>query len=163
MRRAIAFAVGVLSLLVTQVSPATAATSGEQNWVVITTPGAPTRVVASGLVNAAGTVTDVLTLNPNGTFDNFAVQTFPNGTLNYHGMGTFTTTVDPRSCVGRGDVVGPFVITGGTGAYAGAGGSGTALITLYFVFNRNPDGSCVQGPPAKTYGVARAAGHLTLL
>jgi hypothetical protein len=162
MRRAIAFAVGVLGLVLAQVSPATAATSGTQNWVVITTPGAPTRVVASGVLNAAGTVTDALTLNPNGTFDNLAVQTFPNGTLTYHGMGTFTLTVDPRSCVGRGDVVGPFQITGGTGAYAGATGSGTAFITLYFFFDRNPDGSCVQGPPARTYGVARAPGHLTL-
>jgi hypothetical protein len=158
-----ASAVAVLGLVLTGVSPATAATSGDQNWVVITTPGSPTRVVASGVLNAAGTVTDFLTLNfTNGTFDNFAVQAYPNGTLSYHGMGTFTLTIDPRSCIGRGDVVGPFVITGGTGAYTGASGSGTAFITLYFVFDRNPDGSCVQGPPARSYGVARAPGHLTL-
>lgn len=162
MRRATALAAAALFVLCTQVSPAGAATSGDQSWTVITEPGQPTRVVASGVLNAAGTVVDHLTLFPNGTFDNFATQTFPKGTLGYHGMGTFTISVDPATCIGRGDVVGPFVITGGTGAYVGATGDGTALISLIFVFNRAPDGSCVQGPPAKTYGVARVTGHLTL-
>ncbi len=162
MRKAVAIAIGALGLVLAGAGPAAAQTSGEQNWVVITTPGAPTKVVASGVLNAVGTVRDFLTLNPNGTFDNLAVQTFPNGTLNYHGMGTFKISFDPRTCLGRGDVIGPFVITGGTGAYAGATGSGTAFITLTFVFNRNDDGSCVQGPPAQTFGVARAPGHLTL-
>lgn len=162
MRKAMALVAAVLFFLPTAADPAVADTSGNQDWVVITTPGEPTRVVASGVVNGVGTVTDFLTLNPDGTFDNFAIQHFPDGTLLYHGMGTFTLTVDPRTCIGRGDVVGPFVITGGTGAYEGASGSGTALISLIFVFGRNPDGSCVQGPPSRTYGVARAAGSMTV-
>jgi len=161
MRRAIALAAGAVILALGQVSPA-GAVSGNQNWIVVTTPGQPTKVVASGVLNAVGTVTDVLQLFPNGTFDNLATQNFPNGTLLYHGAGTYTVSVDPRSCVGRGDVVGPFVITGGTGAYAGATGDGVALISLTFVFDRLPDGTCAQGPPSRTYGVARVAGHLTL-
>lgn len=162
MRKVIALAATVLFFLLHAIGPAVAEASGDQDWVVITTPGQPTRVVASGVVNGVGTVTDFLTLNPDGTFDNFAIQHFPDGTLLYHGMGTFTLNVDPRTCIGRGDVIGPFVITGGTGAYEGASGSGTALIVLTFVFGRNADGGCAQGPPARTYGVARAAGTVTV-
>ncbi len=77
-------------------------------------------------------------------------------------MGTFTLNVDPRTCVVRGDVVGPFVITGGTGVDEGASASGTALIALIFVFDRHPDGSCAPGPPSRTYGVARAGGTMTI-
>src|SRR5438309_1212783 len=62
MRRATALAAAALFVLCSQVSPAGAATSGDQNWTVITEPGQPTRVVASGVLNAAGTVVDHLTL-----------------------------------------------------------------------------------------------------
>ncbi len=159
MGRLTAAAVVVLCVAAGLGSPASGA-GGKQKWIVTTSPGQPTRVAAVGTVNAFGTVTDVLTLFPNGTFDNLATQEFPKGNLLYHGAGTYTFTLDPRSCVGKGDVVGPFEITGGTGAYAGATGSGVALIDLTLVFTRTPTGCSQQ--PAKVYGVAKATGTLDI-
>jgi hypothetical protein len=64
------------------------------------------------------------------------------------------------TCIGTGDVVGPFQITGGTGAYEGATGSGVALISLLFFFDRTATG-CSQ-VPSRTYGLARASGNLII-
>jgi hypothetical protein len=165
MRRLIAIAACVLSLLA---APATsgAADSNTQRWLVLTRPGTPagepstTEVVATGTVTARGTVTDFLTLNPDFTFDNIAIQHFPDGELFYHGQGTWTPTVNFQTCIGEVDVVGPFVITGGTGAYAGATGEGTALISLRIFFTKTDTGCLLI--PTRTYGVAHAEGTLDL-
>jgi hypothetical protein len=159
MRRVAAAAVGVLCILAGQTGLASADTTN-QRWLVLTRPGEPTHVVATGVVNASGTVSDVLTLNPDGTFDNLATQMFPDGNLFYHGAGTFALTLDPRTCHGAGDVVGPFQITGGTGAYEGASGEGVALISLRFFFDKTATGCSPF--PARVYGVARATGTLTI-
>ena len=157
-----ATAIAALSLLGGLARPAGAHDSHEinQHWTVITQPGEPTRVNARGVLDDSGTVVDVLTLNPDGTFDNLATQVFPHGNLFYHGQGTYTVQVNPDTCRGTGDVVGPFVITGGTGEYAGASGDGVALIHLRFFFDHTATG-CAPFP-SKVYGVARANGTLSL-
>src|SRR5579885_2512230 len=161
MRKTVALLAGVVWLLLSQSGAAFAATSGPQNWVVVSRSGQPTRVGAYGVLNSAGTVTDRLTLHlENGTFDNFATQTFPGGTLEYHGSGTAVLQDDPVTCVGSGHFVGPCVITGGTGAYTGASGSGVAIGDLGFLFAKTATG-CSQ-TPILTWGVARATGTLTL-
>ena len=161
MRRFTATAVIVLGLLAATCGSASSAASGNnQRWTVVTTPGDPTRVFAQGALNAVGTVVDVLILNPDGTFDNHATQNFPDGTLFYHGAGTYRITVNTRTCRGEGDVVGPFDITGGTGAYTGASGKGLALISLTFMFDRTPTG-CAPFP-SKVWGVAHATGSLDI-
>jgi hypothetical protein len=161
MKKTLALVAAVVWLLLSQAGAAVAATSGPESWIVVSQSGQTTRVFASGVVTSAGTVTDVLDLHlETGSFDNFAVQTFPEGTLLYHGQGTAVLTVDPVSCIGKGRFVGPFVITGGTGRYAGASGSGTAIGDLTFVFARTPTG-CSQAP-VRTFGIARATGVLTL-
>ena len=142
-------------------SPASAEKqSTQQRWLVLTRPGEPTQVVATGTVNAVGTVVDTLYLFPNGTFDNYATQSFPDGKLYYHGQGTYEITVNPRTCIGRGDVIGPFEITGGEGAYTGATGEGVALISLTFFFEKTDTG-CSQAP-SRVYGVAKATGTLEI-
>ncbi len=161
MRKTVALLAGVVWLLLSQAGAAFASTSGPQTWVVVSRSGQPTRVAAYGVVNAAGTVVDRLTLHlETGTFDNFATQTFPDGTLEYHGSGTAVLTVDPRTCVGTGRFVGPFVITGGTGRYEGASGSGVAIGDLGFLFARTATGC--SPVPLQSWGVARATGELTL-
>lgn len=161
MKRTLALLASVAFLLLSQGAPAFASGSGPQTWTVVSRGGQPTRVAASGVVTSAGTVVDFLTLHlETGTFDNLAVQTFPEGTLLYHGMGTAVLNVDPRTCVGKGRFVGPFVITGGTGAYAGAHGSGTAIGDLTFIYTRTATG-CSQ-VPIQTWGVAQATGQLTV-
>jgi hypothetical protein len=159
MRLFIASAVGLLCILA-GLSSSASARDTNQHWVVITNPGEPTRVVARGAVDASGTVIDVLTLNPDGTFDNLATQVFPDGNLFYHGAGTFEFTLNPRTCHGTGRVLGPFQITGGTGAYAGASGEGVARIRLRFFFDKTETGCSQQ--PAKVYAVAHASGTLTI-
>jgi hypothetical protein len=159
MRRFLGAAVVVLCILAGQSSSALA-DSTNQRWLVLTRPGVPTQVVATGILNARGTVTDVFILNPDGTFDNLATQAFPDGNLFYHGAGTFELTVNPRTCIGEGNVDGPFEITGGTGAYEGASGEGVALIRLRFFFDKTDSGCSQQ--PARVYGVARATGTLNI-
>jgi hypothetical protein len=153
-------AVGVLCVFAGLFGSASAEKSNKQKWLVLTRTGEPTKVVATGTINASGTVIDTLTLHPDGTFDNLATQMFPDGNLFYHGAGSFQLSVNPRTCIGEGDVVGPFQITGGTGAYAGASGEGVALISLRFWFDKTDTG-CSQ-VPARVHGVAKAEGTLTL-
>jgi hypothetical protein len=161
MKKSVALLAGVVWLLLAQAGAAFASTSGPQTWVVVSRSGEPTRVGAYGVINSAGTVTDRLTLHlENGTFDNFATQTFPDGTVEYHGSGTAVLTVNPLTCVGSGHFVGPFVITGGTGRYANASGSGVAIGDLGFLFARTANG-CSQ-TPLQFWGVARATGTLTI-
>ena len=161
MKKSVALLAGVVWLLLTQSGAAFAATSGPETWVIVSRSGAPTRVAAYGVVNAVGTVVDHLTLHPDtGTFENTATQTFPAGTLEYHGTGTAVLKVDPRSCTGTGDVVEHFTITGGTGAYQGASGGGVATDDLGFLFANTGNG-CSQ-TPVMTWGTARATGTLSL-
>jgi hypothetical protein len=161
MRKLTAVAIGMVCFLAWTASTASSATgNNQQRWTVVTTPGSPTAVYAQGALNAKGTVVDVLTLFPNGTFDNLATQNFPDGQLLYHGQGTYEISVNTRLCRGEGDVFGPFVITGGTGAYTGATGSGVAIIHLTFLFDRTPTG-CAPFP-SKVWGVAHASGTLNL-
>ena len=161
MRKLTAVAISMLCFLAWTASTATSATpSNQQRWTVVTVPGSPTAVYAQGVLNANGTVVDVLQLFPNGTFNNLATQNFPDGQLFYHGQGTYQISVDTRRCSGEGDVFGPFVITGGTGKYAGATGDGVAIIHLTFLFDRTPTG-CAPFP-SKVWGVAHAEGTLNL-
>ena len=161
MRRTFVLLSGLVWLLLSQANPALASGSGPQTWTVVSRGGQPTRVAASGVFSSAGTVVDMLDLHlATGTFDNFAVQTFPDGSLNYHGQGTAQLVVDPRTCVGKGRFVGPFVITGGTGAYAGASGNGVAIGDLTFIYDHTPNGC--SPAPIQTWGVAHANGSLTL-
>src|SRR6059058_1963333 len=148
MKKTVALLAGVVWLLLAQAGAAFAATSGPQTWVVVSRSGEPTRVGAYGIINSAGTVTDRLSLHlENGTFDNFATQTFPDGTVEYHGSGTAVLTVDPAT-------------SGGTGRYVKATGSGVAIGDLGFLFARTDQG-CSQAP-VQFWGVARATGQLTL-
>lgn len=162
MKNTVALLAGVIWLVLSQSGAAFAATSGAQDWVIVSRSGQPNRVGAYGVINTTGTVVDHLNLNPaTGSFDNVATQTFPAGTLAYHGVGTATLQIDPRTCIGTGHIVSEhFAITGGTGAYQGASGTGTATGDLGFLFTPTATG-CSQ-VPAESWGVDRAVGTLTL-
>lgn len=161
MRKALAVLVGATWLVLAQAGAAMASGSGPQAWTVVSRNGQQTRVSAAGVVNSAGTVVDSLVLHlDTGSFDNHAVQTFPEGTLLYHGQGTAQLVVNPVTCIGTGRFVGPFVIEGGSGAYAGATGAGTAIGDLTFVYAHTASG-CSQAP-IQSWGVAHATGNLTI-
>lgn len=57
---------------------------------------------------------------------------------------TSAPTIDTRTCVGRHGGTMTWEITGGTGRYADASGSGTGTFRVIDVAGRNPDGSCSE-------------------
>jgi hypothetical protein len=86
---------------------------------------------------------------------------FPAGTVALAIYGPTTSTLDPRSCAGS--ITGSlrWTITGGTGAYAGASGSGTGTFVDRFVAEQGPDG-CSHDEPAVNVFLARLSGSTML-
>jgi hypothetical protein len=159
MRKTLALLIGVVSLLTSQA--AVAQTSGAQRMIIESREGQPTRVEATGAITDHGTVADMVVLDPvSGNFSNHAVMTLSEGTLSFEDAGIAHLTLDPRTCVGKGQFVAPFRVTAGTGAYANASGSGTVIGDLTFIFDRTADG-CSQ-VPVRTCGIARATGDLAV-
>jgi hypothetical protein len=69
------------------------------------------------------------------------------------------THQDLQACMGTIRASGTFTITGGTGRYAGATGSGTFTEHRTMRGQRDGDGICLPDqPPAKVTATARAAG-----
>lgn len=168
MRKAWALAAGVAGLVLTQMGPAVAATSGTESWTIVSHGGHPTHVSATGVFNASGTVVDNVIVDPvHGTFSNTAVQTFRDGTLTFTDAGSVTLDVDPDNCHAEAQLAAPFTITDGSGAYAGATGLGTLSGHLTFIYRHSKQGclfpSAVSpGELIQTLGVAKAEGHLNI-
>jgi hypothetical protein len=161
MRKTFALVAGVVLLLTSQASAAVAQTSGAQRMMIESREGTATRVEATGAITDRGTVVDTLVLDPlTGIFSNHAVMTLSAGTLSFEDAGIAQLTLDPRTCVGQGHFVAPFNVTGGTGAYANASGSGTVIGDLTFIFDRTANG-CSQFP-VRSWGIARATGDLVV-
>lgn len=159
--KAFALAVGVFALVTAQGAPAMASVSGTESWTIVSRSGHPTVAVLSGVVNTVGTVVDNVVLDPvTGTFENHAIQTFRDGSLLFSDTGTATFSLDPQSCIAKAHIVASFVIDGGTGAEAGATGSGTVSGDLTFIF-RHSGGGCTQ-IALETSGIATATGTLTI-
>ena len=92
--------------------------------------------------------------------------TFPQGKLfqTITPVGAPTVDFNPTTCVTRVTIVDTTVVTGGTGAFADATGSGVATANLTSIRGRNADGSCLPAtsPPIFEMSFVRAPGTLTL-
>ncbi|MDQ3898272.1 MAG: hypothetical protein M3326_13680 [Actinomycetota bacterium] len=153
-------------LVVGLASPALAETGGGQDFFVVFAgpPGSTGSVVATGAFTGAGTVVTPEGQPPAG-FP--AVLTFPQGTLV---LGISPTgngfQFDPRSCVVSGPIFGTYQVTGGTGQFLGASGSGTFQGQVFALFGRDAQGECVDPasgqPPVFLVQVIRNPGTLTL-
>jgi hypothetical protein len=145
--------------LVGVAAPATAQMAGNEHFVIIARLGnfgvTSCRVAATGPVSGAGTctvdqvsetVTVVHLLLPGGTVDLTATQTENSDQFN------------PQTCVGRFTFTESWEITGATGAYAGATGSGTDKGTGVF---HGPPQHC---DPSQSTGqiVARGTGTVSI-
>lgn len=113
--------VAATGFLVTAGPASAQSRSGNERYTIIETSPNGGPVIARGTFTAVGT--DIEGPNNNGTGTSQFV--FPNGTI----TATHTDTSDsgsfnPRSCVAHFSFSGTYLITSGTGAYAGVTGSG---------------------------------------
>lgn len=153
--RTIACAIAVVALIAGLASPASATTTGAQRFTVIFAgpEGQAGQVVATGVVNGLGS-------NPASVGDQELI--FPTGTLLLSteftgGSGGF----DPLSCVGRGSSNGTFVVTGGTGRFAHASGSGTFTGRGLTIARRLAGGGCSE-TDVNRYSVVEITGTIAL-
>jgi hypothetical protein len=129
--RAAAVGIGVLAVGTLAASPALAGGyGGAQRFTVVNTSTAnnppPAPVSAIGPIHALGK--DIVLSSSK---DRFA---FPKGSIIVvHKATKATQSGDQKSCFGTFTQVGKFTVLSGTGAYAGAHGSGTFTVNGYFL------------------------------
>ena len=124
------------------------ATSGAQSWVM----NGPTvhgtdhtvRIAAAGPIRGAGVLTQEFEETAGGDVVH-AVWHLPRGTVTADAAEDFGVDFDPTSCRGTATASGTWVITGGTGAYAGASGHGTFTGAGTIIGARDDRGRCL-GP-----------------
>ena len=140
-----------LATCATTAMPAAAATSGSETFrgtiVASGVSGARTVitsvVVAQGVFRGAGRIVEVPSLptDPDNVSRDDLV--FPEGTM--HLVSTTvgaSFSLSPRSCQFTLTLQQTGEITGGTGQFAAATGSGTGTVRARGLLPRNPDGSC---------------------
>ena len=152
------------SVLVGNPGPAAAVTA-RQDFTVVKIGANTGTVVAQGLITGAGREENNRLQVPRG--GPFQVQfMFPQGDLYQTITPSGPPQVDfnPTTCVGRLTFTHTAVVTGGTGAYAGATGGGTAVANLTVIRGRNADGSCLPdtAPPIFEMSYVKATGTVTV-
>ena len=147
--------------------PGTAMASTDvQHFTVITLDGAPGTVVATGsLIYGAGVEENTRALVPPGS--PFQVTfTFAEGQLIHTVVpGLPQIDADPVSCVTRIVQHPTTFVTGGTGVFAGATGTGTATRQRTVVAGRDATGACLPptAPPIFALSIIESNMTLTLL
>ena len=127
---------------------ASAETGSPQVFAVyaVGAPGTPRTVVAAGAINGVGTVNiGESQPGPGGSFIQQTTWVFPEGSLFVTLTYTSTTINDAQSCSSASYLTGTWRITGGTGRYSGASGSGTISGPNSAYFARDAEG-CTSTP-----------------
>ncbi len=161
MKRLAAVSVAVLTSAIVMLGgfagPASATRAGgTQRFTIILTGPTGGLVLARGAFTAAGRDVENQTSATTGT----SAFTFADGTITAShtddpgGRSSF----NPAACVGRFSATGTFVVTGGTGAYAGISGHGTYRVHGFFIEARTPTGC---GAQIGGLTVIRAAGPVS--
>ena len=104
----------------------------------------PSLVSATGPIRGVGTETQTYVDTPDGEAVQFTWH-FRTGTVTGVAVEDYDLSFDPISCTAKATGTGTWTITGGTGAYAGATGSGTFVEHGNLVGARDRNGVC-QGP-----------------
>jgi hypothetical protein len=124
---------------------AVAATSGRVDFTTVKVGINPGTVVARGLINAAGVETNNRHLLPPGTpFQ--VVDSFPLGDILITATPTGAPQIvsfNPTTCVTTMILRTSVLVTGGTGAYAGASGTGAGVANRTVVSGRSANGTCL--------------------
>jgi hypothetical protein len=142
---------GIALIASAAAAPAAAATSGSETFkgTIVTSGVSGTRtvitsvVIAKGAFSGVGRIVEVpnLPTDPDNVSRDDLV--FASGSM--HLVSTnldVNVSVNPRSCVATATIQQTGEITGGTGQFAHATGSGTGTVSGPAVLARNPDGSC---------------------
>lgn len=113
------------------------ATSGTEVFHLMTTSATSKQasLIATGVFTVGGV--DIV----GNTVD---TAKFANGTfkINHPGRGSGTHSLNPKTCLFTESATGKYTLSGGTGAYAGISGSGTAKISILAVAARSSAGKC---------------------
>ena len=148
-------AIVAMALLVAPSVPASAAASGTERLTLMTTnftPGAASgTVVATGPVTGQGTFTQT----PGDVFE--IIVDLPEGSL-FLLVEDTSRAVDnnEKGCVVQFSGTGTVVVTGGTGAFSGALGSGTHSWRGHTGFPKNADGTCNYAAAPRAFIIASA-------
>ncbi len=126
---------------------ASAQTTGRQTFVLIQVGDQPEATVyAAGPIR--GTGRDIVVNeefdDEAGTFVSEDVLRFRDGDVFVTFTGQAELDFNPDTCVGKFSGTVTYEITGGTGRYTGASGSGSGTFRGLFVAGRNPDGTCSE-------------------
>ena len=117
------------------------------------------RVIAHGVIDAVGT--EVFRPSPEGDPNSYSTLIFRDGTLaTTSSPDSFVVVPNPGSCIRPFTATGHWTVTGGTGAYRGATGSGRLTASGVIRAERTPQG-CAEDRGVST-GVVRATGRLSL-
>lgn len=146
-------------------APGTAlADTADHNFRIIKLGANPGTVIALGPYHGTGTETNTRHQVPLG--QPFTVTfSFDHGDLYLQAIpGPPQISSDPNSCVTRVTLIVHNVISGGTGVYAGATGTGSGVSNITQIRGRAADGSCLPLSSPATFEIAnvRATETLTL-
>jgi hypothetical protein len=154
-------AIVAMALLVMPSAPASAAPRGTERLTLTTTNFNP--VAASGTVVATGPVAGRGTFaqTPGDVFE--IIVDLPQGRL-FLVVEDTSRAIDTnqRACLVRFRGGGTVVVTGGTGAFSGASGSGTHSWRGHTGFPRNADGTCNWAAAPRALVMTTAVIDLTL-
>ena len=145
LRRLAVAAAAIPLIAITAMAPAASAASNtNQRFVWLFTAGSDGgKAIGTGLVNGVGTIRA-------GEGYPFPVTvSMPQGDLYLLGtIDSVSNDLDPTTCVDHRSGADTYEVTGGTGAFAGATGTGRDTENGYIVLPRNADGSCnLDGDP----------------
>jgi len=151
MRRALLACAGAAGGVLLSAGPAFAA-SGAQSFI-ISGNGASPRVLAAGPIHGAGTDRQV--------GQNHDIFAFRQGNVGVDHSPTSQHQGPQAGCTFFFSERGTYDLTGGTGQYAGASGSGTYVVHDVFFAKTKPNGTCSQRAGHDVLTVF-ATGHTTL-
>ena len=160
MRMTMVAAIVAMALLVASSAPASAAPTGTERLTLTTTNFNP--VAASGTVVATGPVSGKGTFaqTPGDVFE--IVVDLPQGRLFLVVEDTSrTVNTNERACLVTFNGGGSVVVTGGTGAFAGASGSGTHSWRGSTGFPKNADRTCNWNAAPRAFIITTAVLNLT--
>ena len=163
MRKLAALIAAAVTLALVAPGPASASSerSGRQTFILYgagSTFNHPISVFAAGPISGAGSF-EIVDERSSEQGDDFTAElVFPGrGTVTIEVRGQSTITFNPRTCAGSQTGNIRWTITGGTGAYTSASGSGTGTYTGSFVVRRGPNG-CLENEAAVSVFRGRLTG-----
>ena len=163
--RKLALSAAVVGLAVAGTPGPAVAETGAQEFRVVKIGTNTGTVVARGVITGAGREENNRLEVPRGA--PFQVRfIFPDGELfqTITPVGAPVVDFNPTSCLSRITIFDTTEITGGTGAYAGATGSGVATAHLTTIRGRDADGNCLPptAPPIFEMSQVVAPGTMTV-